>query len=465
VQWERPQRLFGRRALTERGWQRDVLVTLKDGLIADIAPAAVAGSDALSFDLLLPGMANVHSHAFQRAMAGLTESASQNGRDNFWTWRELMYAFAGALTPEQVETIAGALYIELLKHGYTAVGEFHYLHNDPAGKPYTAVTELSDRVIAAAHGAGIHITHLPVLYESAEFGGIRASERQKRFAHTAESYLKLVEGLTQRYKWQDVVIGVAPHSLRAATPQSLKTVLQALPGLGLSGCPIHIHVAEQEKEVADCLAWSGERPVAWLLAHMPVDARWCLVHATHIATDEMNSIIRSGAAVGLCPSTEANLGDGIFPAEAYVKACGRFGIGSDSNCCVDPFEELRLVEYAQRLSLRRRTVLCDDATPSVGRTLYIQAAKNGAQALGRDSGVLAAGRRADLVALATDNAMLSGKEGDRILDALIFAGIRPEITDVFVGGNRVIKNGEHPRDQESAEALRLAFTDLPQHIA
>jgi formimidoylglutamate deiminase len=465
VQWERPQRLFGRRVLTDRGWQRDVLITLKDGLIADIAPVAAMGPEVLTFDVLLPGMANVHSHAFQRAMAGLTESASQDGCDNFWTWRELMYAFARALTPDQVETIARVLYIELLKHGYTAVGEFHYLHNDLAGKPYAAVTELSDRVIAAAQAAGIHITHLPVLYESSDFGGIRASERQMRFVQTVENYLKMVESLAQRYKGQNVVLGIAPHSLRAATPQSLQTVLQALPGLGLSGCPIHIHVAEQEREVADCVAWSGERPVAWLLAHMPVDAHWCLVHATHIAADEMNGIIRSGAAVSLCPSTEANLGDGVFPAEAYIKAFGHFGIGSDSNCCVNPFEELRLVEYAQRLTLRRRAVLCDEATPSVGRTLYAHAAKHGAQAVGRDSGVLAAGRRADLVALATDNAMLSGKEGDRILDALIFAGIRPEITDVFVGGNRVIKNGEHPRDEESALALRQALAALPQYIA
>ena len=306
-----------------------------------------AAPDAPSFDLLLPGVANVHSHAFQRTIAGLTETAAQPGRDNFWTWRELMYAFTRALTPEHVECIATALYIDLLKHGYTAVGEFHYVHHDPTGKPYAVATELSDRVIAAALAAGIHITHLPVLYETADFGGVPAHEGQRRFVHTAESYLRLVESLARQYgKTPEVTLGVAPHSLRAVTPASLETILQALPSIGLQTCPIHIHAAEQEKEVANCRAWSGERPVAWLLAHLPLDARWCLIHAIHMTPDELTGLVRSGAAVGMCPTTEANLGDGIFPAEAYLKAHGRFAIGSDSNVCASPWEELRLMEYA-----------------------------------------------------------------------------------------------------------------------
>jgi formimidoylglutamate deiminase len=466
MQWEKPQRLFAHRALTEQGWQRDVLVSVQDGIIADISPGAKPGPGTLSFDLLLPGMANVHSHAFQYAMAGMTESASPERCDNFWTWRELMYAFANALTPEQVETIAQALYIELLKHGYTAVGEFHYLHNIPGGKPYSVAAELSDRVISAAQATGIHLTHLPVLYESSDFGGVPATERQRRFVHSVKDYFNLLETLVQRCKGlENVVLGVAAHSLRAVTPESLKTVLEALPNLGLSGCPIHIHVAEQEKEVRDCLAWSGERPVAWLLAHMPVNEHWCLIHATHITPDEINAVVRSGAAVGLCPSTEANLGDGIFPAEAFLKASGRFGIGTDSNCCVSPFEELRLLEYAQRLFLRKRAVLYDEATPSVGRTLYTRAASCGARALGLSSGLLATGRRADLVALAAHDPLVCGKNEDEIFDVLIFGGIRPVITDVFVGGNRVISDGGHPKEEQCVEDLRGTLAALGKNFA
>jgi formimidoylglutamate deiminase len=237
------------------------------------------------------------------------------------------------------------------------------------------------------------------------------------------------------------------------TPASLKEMLQALPRLGLASCPIHIHVAEQEKEVTDCLAWSGKRPIAWLMANTPADARWCLIHATHMSPQEQQDLIRTGATVGLCPSTEANLGDGVFPAEPYLKADGRFGIGSDSNCCVSPFEELRLMEYAQRLTLRRRAVLCSEATPSVGRTLYAAAAKHGAKALGLRSGALAAGWRADLLALSTDNAMLAGKEGDRILDTMIFGSSPPHISDVFVEGKRVVAKGKHPNEDESEADL------------
>jgi formimidoylglutamate deiminase len=398
-------------------------------------------------------------------MAGLTETASPNAADNFWSWRGLMYAFADVLTPEQVEAIAGALYIELLKHGYTAVGEFHYLHQDAEGRPYAAITELSDRVIAAAQRVGMPITHLPVLYETADFGGVPANPRQRRFVHTVESYLHLLQSLLERYAGvPEVAFGVAPHSLRAVTPRSLEAILKALPSVGLADCPIHIHVAEQEKEVADCQTWSGQRPMAWLLDHMPVDARWCLIHATHILPNEMMAVIRSGATVGLCPSTEANLGDGVFPTEAFVKAQGRFGIGSDSHICVNPWEELRLLEYGQRLTLRRRAVLCDNAAASVGRTLYEQAARNGAQALGLRSGVLASGYRADLVAMSLDNALLADREGDRILDTLIFALPAPRITDVFTAGRRVIKHGRHDQEDASAAALRQALHALSAAI-
>jgi formimidoylglutamate deiminase len=461
VHWERPERLFARHALTAQGWQRDVLISIKDGSITEVAAGTTAGPGTPSFDLVLPGIANVHCHAFQRAMAGLTERGSQKGQDNFWSWREVMYAFTRALTPEHLEIIARALYIELLEHGYTAVGEFHYLHHDPAGNPYAAATELSDRVIAAAQAVGIYITHLPVLYEAADFGGIPPREGQRRFVHTEESFLRQLEALVQRYKkTHGVSLGVAPHSLRAVKPASLKAVLDALPGLGLGDCPIHIHVAEQQKEVADCLAWSGKPPIAWLLEHMSVNNRWCLIHATQATPVELKNVVQAGAAIGLCPTTEANLGDGVFPAESYLQTHGCFGIGSDSNVCVSPFEELRLLEYSQRLTLRRRAVLSTVPTPSVGRVLYERAAEGGAQALGLNCGASATGRRADLVALALDHALLAGKEGDRILDTLIFALPRPTITDVFVAGRWVVHDGRHVLKQETDEALRKVLEEV-----
>jgi formimidoylglutamate deiminase len=459
---DRPPRLFARQALTGRGWQSDVLVSVgPDGLITGLADHVQPPVDAPGFDILLPGMPNLHSHAFQRAMAGLTETASPDGRDNFWSWREVMYAFTRRLTPEHVEVIARALYIDLLKHGYTAVGEFHYLHHDPQGQPYTTPTELSDRVIAAARAAGIHITHLPVLYQTGDFGGVAPREGQRRFIHTTDSYLALVEALAKRYVGApDVVLGVAPHSLRAVTPQSLRVVLEALHGLGLGACPVHVHVAEQEKEVADCLSWSGHRPVDWLLGHAPANARWCLVHATHMTPEETRDLARSGATAGLCPSTEANLGDGVFPALAYLDAGGHFGIGSDSNVGVNPYAELGLLEYVQRLTLRRRAVLHTPVVPSVGCTLYTRAAAGGARALGMDSGRIALGCRADLVALAADDPLLGGREGDRILDTLVFATVRPPVTDVFVAGHRVVQDGRHAREEESARALREVLRAL-----
>ncbi len=455
MQWKRYTSLFARKALTAHGWQRDVEIRIDpQGFISGITAHASLSRETPAFDLLLPGMANVHSHAFQRAMAGLTEFSSGSGRDNFWSWREVMYRFTRTLTPEHMEIIARAFYIELLKCGYTSVGEFHYIHNDAEGKPYAAITELSDRIIAGAQAAGIYLTHLPVMYETGNFGGSAPNEGQKRFLHRVDSYLGLLETLQKRYSASpDMTFGIAPHSLRAVTPGTLSTILTALPGLGLKDCPIHMHVAEQEKEVADCLAWSGQRPVEWLMKHYDVDTRWCLIHATHMTESETKAVAASMATVGLCPSTEANLGDGIFPAERYLQAGGCLGIGSDSNVCISPWEELRLMEYAQRLSTRRRTVLCTEAMPSVGRTLFERAAQGGAQALGIPSGAIAIGKRADLIAVGLNHPLLADKENDAILDTLIFA-TAPVITDVFIAGKRVVENGSHPQENESATALR-----------
>lgn len=462
MQWERPHHLFAARALTAQGWQEGVLVEIdRAGLIAGVKAETHPPDRALCFDLLLPGMSNVHSHAFQRAIAGLAESAAASGKDNFWTWREAMYGVALRISPEQHEAIAHYLYIELLKQGYTSVGEFHYLHHDVDGRPYSNLSELSDRVISAAQDAGIHLTHLPVMYETANFGAEPPSIQQRRFVSDIDGYLTLVETLKQRYSNRpDLVLGVAPHSLRAVTPQSLQAILDALPGLGMQRCPIHIHAAEQEKEVADSIAWSGQRPVEWLLDHAPVNQQWCLIHATHMTPQETERLAASNTVAGLCPSTEANLGDGVFPAQSYLRAQGRFAIGSDSHICVSPWEELRLMEYAQRLALRKRAILHDEATPSVGRTLFSRALAGGAQAMGIRAGQIAVGFRADLMALSMNEPLLAAKEGDRILDTLIFALPRAPVTDVFVAGRRVVKEANHAIEEKSAALFRKVMQQL-----
>lgn len=459
MQWERPHAIFARNALVGDSWQENVCIKFApDGTIAQIGPGQPVAGEVVS-DIVVPGISNVHSHVFQRAMVGLTETASGEGRDNFWSWREVMYAFTRALTPEHIEIIARAFFIDLLKHGYTGVGEFHYLHKDAQGLPYPSVTELSDRIIAAADATGIHLTHLPVMYETANFGGVPAHQGQRRFVHTVEEYLSLLEMLQGKLKNTSHLLGIAPHSLRAVTPETLTRILDALPGLGLADCPIHMHVAEQEKEVADSLAWSGKRPMAWLLDNYEVNARWCLIHSTHLDDAETERLAKSGAVAGLCPTTEANLGDGIFPAEAFLRMGGMFGVGSDSQVCLSPWQELRQMEYAQRLLGRKRNVLCSDRFPSVGGTLYRHAASGGARAIGIRSGVIAPGYRADLIAISADDPLLADKRQDQILDALTFS-LSPNIQDVFVAGQQVIKAGKHIEEEQSAQALKKVMREL-----
>ncbi len=460
MQWERPRQmlsqLFAHTALTHEGWQHNVLLDIDaQGVITNITPVSSKPKDTPSAELLLPGMSNVHSHAFQRAMAGMTEIAGGSKDDNFWSWRQVMYRFKERLTPQQVEITARHLYIELLKQGYTSVGEFHYLHHDTSGQYYANAHELTDRIIAAAHSAGIHLTHLPVYYETSNFGGVAANDGQKRFVHTVEAFLKLVEYTKSlQSSALDMNVGIAPHSLRAVSAPSLKDILTALPGLGMQHSPVHIHVSEQTKEVDDCIAWSGKRPIEWLLEHAPVAGNWCLIHSTHANAQELKAIATSKAVVGLCPTTEANLGDGIFPAADYLGHNGRFGIGSDSNVCVSPWEELRQMEYAQRLITRRRTVLCDETTPSVGRKLFSGAANGGAQALGIKAGSIAPGYRADMIALDSNAALLADKKGDALLDTLIFAMQQAPVTDVWVAGRLVVENGVHALEEQSAVAWR-----------
>ncbi|WP_165675213.1 formimidoylglutamate deiminase [Metapseudomonas otitidis] len=436
------------RALLPSGWARNVRFEVgAAGLLEQVLPDAGSEGAERLHGPVLPGMPNLHSHAFQRAMAGLAEVAG-NPNDSFWTWRELMYRLVGRLSPEQMEVIARQLYVEMLKAGYTAVAEFHYVHHDPAGRPYADPAELALCISRAARDSGIGLTLLPVLYSHAGFGGLPPNEGQRRFIHGTDSYLALQQRLREALP-ADQGLGLCFHSLRAVTPDQLATVLAAEDGTR----PIHIHIAEQQKEVDDCLAWSGRRPLQWLYEHAPVDPRWCLVHATHAETDEVHAMARSGAVAGLCLTTEANLGDGIFPAVDFLARGGRLGIGSDSHVSVSVVEELRWLEYGQRLRDQRRNRLYRPEQPQVGRTLFDAALAGGAQALGQPVGALAVGSRADWIVLDGTDPYLATAEGDALLNRWLFAGGDRQVRDVMVGGRWVVRNGHHPAEEATAWAF------------
>jgi formimidoylglutamate deiminase len=436
------------RALLPSGWARNVRFEVgASGLLEQVLPDAGSEGAERLHGPVLPGMPNLHSHAFQRAMAGLAEVAG-NPNDSFWTWRELMYRLVGRLSPEQMEVIARQLYVEMLKAGYTAVAEFHYVHHDPAGRPYADPAELALCISRAARDSGIGLTLLPVLYSHAGFGGLPPNEGQRRFIHSTDSYLALQQRLREALP-AGQGLGLCFHSLRAVTPDQLATVLAAEDGAR----PIHIHIAEQQKEVDDCLAWSGRRPLQWLYEHAPMDPRWCLVHATHAEADEVQAMARSGAVAGLCLTTEANLGDGIFPAVDFLARGGRLGIGSDSHVSVSVVEELRWLEYGQRLRDQRRNRLYRPEQPQVGRTLFDAALAGGAQALGQPVGALAVGRRADWIVLDGTDPYLATAEGDALLNRWLFAGGDRQVRDVMVAGRWVVRNGHHPAEEATAWAF------------
>ncbi|MCX7384112.1 MAG: formimidoylglutamate deiminase [Alphaproteobacteria bacterium] len=408
----------------------------RDGRIAAI------GADASASDaVIVPGVPNLHSHAFQRAMAGLAEGAG----GDFWQWRETMYRFLAVLSPDDVRAIAAQLYVECLLHGYTAVAEFHYLHNAPDGRPYDDPSEMANAIVAAAEDAGIGLLMLPVLYRRSGFGGTQAGDAQRRFVLSRDAYARLVEDLAAR-----VAVGVAPHSLRAVTPEELAWAVD------LAGTrPIHIHIAEQTGEVDACLAWSGARPVQWLLDHAPVDHRWCLVHATHIEGAEIHGIAHSGAVAGLCQTTEANLGDGVFPLVEYLAAGGRFGIGSDSHVSTSPVEELRWLDYIRRLETRTRR--------SLGAGLLDRATEGGARAFGFTpyGGI---GGRADLVVLDPEHPALVGRSGRSVLDGWLFSGNTNPVRDVMVGGAWVVRDGVHVRGELIAAEFRAAMRRIAARL-
>ena len=431
------QSLWFETALLPDGWARNVRVGVAGGRIASVeADAERATDEPVAGAVALPGVADVHSHAFQRAMAGLTEARGPTD-DDFWTWRELMYRFLDRGGPDEIEAITALAFAEMLEGGFTRIAEFHYLHNDPSGARYADPAEIAGRVVAAAEATGIALTLLPVFYAHAGFGGQPPAHGQRRFINDLDRFGDLVARCrTLTAGLADAVVGVAPHSLRAVTPDELA----AMPALAGDG-PVHIHVAEQTKEVDDCLAWSGARPVEWLLANAPVDRRWTLIHATHVLESEWREVAARGAVVGLCPITEANLGDGVFPAAAYAKAGGRFGIGTDSNVQISLAEELRMLEYSQRLALRGRAVMADE-TRSTGRALFERALAGGAQSSGSVSG-LSVGAPADVVALDTRGSVFDGRSGDALLDSWIFGAPTGSIASVWRAGRQVVKDGRH----------------------
>jgi formimidoylglutamate deiminase len=450
--------LHAKTALLPSGWAQDIRVEIDaGGSIAALGPARPG--ERGTHGLVLPGIPNLHCHAFQRAMAGLAERTGPAG-DDFWSWREVMYRFLDRLTPDEIEAIAAQLYLEMLKAGYTAVAEFHYLHNDPRGAAYANPAELSERIAAAAASAGIRLTLLPVLYQTGNFGGAPPNPGQRRFVKTTDAFLELLERVAKLARdSRSFRLGVAPHSLRAVPPESLNAAIAAIAQLD-STAPIHIHAAEQEKEVRDCIAWSGTRPVRWLLDNAPIDERWVLVHATHIEQDERQRLARSGAVAGLCPTTEGNLGDGLFPLRDYLSEAGRFGIGTDSNIVVDPAEELRWLHYGQRLRRERRSLEIDPPGTSLGTRLWQQALAGGAQALGQAIGGLAVGNRADLIVVDEEHPALVGRGGDLALDSLVFSSSRGAVRDVMVGGRWVVRDRRHPDEDRIANAYRRVAQSL-----
>ena len=434
-------KIWAKQALTPEGWRGATLVVIDDeGRIESVASDQPPPSDGAKADVLVPALANLHSHAFQRAMAGLTERRGPDPRDSFWTWRRLMYRFLDQLTPTDVEAVAALVQVEMLEAGYASVGEFHYLHNQVDGAAYDDIAEMGAAIVSAADRTGIGLTLMPVLYEVGGCDGRALRPGQARFGFRPDGYARLLEASRAHLRRApaDACLGVAPHSLRAVTPEGLRAAID----MAEDG-PIHIHVAEQTAEVDELLAHRGARPVEWLMANAPVGPHWCMIHLTHMTDAETRAVAESGAVAGLCPITESSLGDGIFNGVNYLAAGGRFGVGSDSNIRIALSEELRTLEYSQRLRDRSRAALAGAAGVSTGRRMFEAAAHGGAQAIRRPSGAVAPGLWADLAALDGGDPNLVGKTGDMALDAWIFAGDDRLVRDVWAAGRHVVQGGRH----------------------
>ena len=447
-------------ALTPEGWCKNVRVTVDEvGRISAVEAGVEANPDDqnLTNRILLPALSNLHSHSFQRAMSGLTEKRLEK-RDSFWSWRELMYSFLEHLNPEQIEAIAALVFMEMLECGYASVGEFHYVHHQRGGQHYENIAETSCRVINAAQKAGIGLTHLPVFYMQSGLNGKSLAEGQLRFGNESGGFIKLLENSQSALNNapEDYILGIAPHSLRAVSPDSLKEIVETK----TSG-PVHIHIAEQLKEVEEVLDNYGARPVEWLLQNETVDSRWCLIHATHMIPEETKNVAKSGAVVGLCPITEANLGDGIFDGRGLLSSGGKYGIGSDSNVFIALTEELRLLEYSQRYVSKERNVLTSK-NGSVGRSLYNDALTGGAQALGRKSGSLIPGNWADLVSLDIEALSLWDCSDDEILDRWIFTSDDSLVREVWSAGRQMVVHGQHIHHKEIEQRYRTVIQEIRQ---
>lgn len=447
--------LWAEHALTNTGWESAVSVVINAaGRIESVSANQTASGEQVG--ILLPAVANLHSHAFQRAMAGMTESRGPDPRDSFWNWRKLMYRFLANLTPDDAESIAAFGQMEMLESGYATVGEFHYLHHQADGKPYSELAEMSERIMAAASQSGIGLTLLPVLYEQGGCDGRALTGGQKRFGNSIDEFAHLFSSvLSSAAKHLPTAsVGIAPHSLRAVSQAALTSAHQLA-----DGRPFHIHIAEQEAEVQEILAALGARPVQWLLDNYSVDSTWCLVHATQMLRGETRRLAKSGAVAGLCPITESNLGDGIFDGVSYQESVGQWGIGTDSNVRISLSEELRTLEYSQRLRDKGRAIYADE-TRSTGRVLYDFALQGGAQALQRESGSIAVGQIADLLVLDESSPSFIAVEKDSWLDAWIFANDDRLVTDVWSSGQHVVKNGQHVHREKIEACYRRTLSSL-----
>lgn len=444
--------LFAQQALLSSGWAKDVRLEVERGRIERAVPDSTPEAGAEQIGIALPGLCNAHSHAFQRAMLGRTEFRSSRSTDTFWTWRQLMYRVAGQVGPEELSAIARQAYTEMLSSGYTSVVEFHYLHRVSAEH---GEDDMRRALFDAASASGIRLTYLPVFYEQADFERKPLTQAQQRFSLPLDAYLEHVRESARSANGLQTV-GFAAHSLRAVSPESLDVIADAA---RRAGHPLHMHIAEQEQEVEGALKALGERPVRWLLQNLSVDGHWTLVHATHMDEEETVALAESGAVVCVCPSTEGNLGDGFFPLERYLRAGGRLSIGSDSHVCIDPLEELRWLEYGQRLLNQKRNVAAV-TTKHTGAALFSAALEGGAQSAGQTEVGLAVGGAADLLSLDPDAPLYVGLEGDSILDALVFAGLPSPVRGVMVGGEWRVRDGEHQSRAEAADGYGAAIARL-----
>ncbi len=445
--------IFARKALLSGGWADNVRLEIEAGRIASITQDAQASEADTQLGIVIPGLANAHSHAFQRVLAGHTEERAPQGRDNFWTWRSRMYALSARIDAAALAAIARQVYTEMVATGYTSVAEFHYLHNEP-GTPGTSEA-MFEAIASAAEASGIRLTYVPVLYERAGFDQPQPTPEQQRFARSVDDFLEHYERV-KGIAAERFTVGIGAHSLRAVARESLAKIASRA---AADNVPIHIHIAEQQREVDQCLHAYGARPVEWLLDAHDVNDRWCLIHATHMDDQEIAAVSNCGAVICLCPSTEANLGDGLFPLQRFLELEGRIAIGSDSHVSINPFEELRWLEYGQRLAAQKRNIAAIRRNQT-GRSLFELAAEGGALATGQDSGRIRQGCNADLIGLDDDSPMLVGHSTRSLLDALVFSGFTLPIDRVMVRGEWQVIDGRHKDAQQAREAYAVVAREL-----